>query len=190
MNNVGNLSEMVNSSINVMTRPSVSTFETYERRGNLQSALLYVGIAALIAGILGAIGGGFLGLLAGLVSALVGFIVFTYSVFFIGRSQGGTGTYDEVAYTFSLFSAPLTVLSAILGLIARVIPLLGCLVGPPLALVILVANVYLGYLAVQSSMNLTDKTKAIITLVASAVLSFIVNIVIAAIFGGAAAIAR
>ena len=189
MNNVGNLSEMVNSSINVLTRPSVSTFETYERRGNLQSALIYVGVAALIAGLLGAIGGGFLGLLAGFVGALVGFIVFTYAVFFIGRSQGGSGTYDEVAYTFSLFSAPLTVISAVLGLIGRVIPLLGCIVGLPLGLVLLVANIYLGYLAVQSSMNLTDKTKAIITLVAAAILSFIVNLVIASIFGGAAYIA-
>lgn len=190
MNNVGNLSEMVNSSINVMTRPSVSTFETYERRGSLQSALIYVGVAALISGILGAVSGGVLGLLAGLVGALVGFVVFTYSVFFIGRSQGGTGTFDEVAYTFSLFMAPLTVIGAVLGLLGYVVPILGACVAFIVGIGLLVLQVYLGYLAVQSSMNLTDKTKAIITLVAAAIISFIVNLVIASIFGGAALLAR
>ncbi len=56
MNNVGSLSEMVNSSIVVLTKPSVSTFETYERRGNLQNALIYVAIAALVAGVIGLVG--------------------------------------------------------------------------------------------------------------------------------------
>ncbi len=189
MNNVGSLSEMVNSSVVVLTKPSVSTFEMYERRGNLQNSLIYVGAAAVIAGVLGLVRGGILGLLAGVVSALVGFLVFTFAVFYIGRSQGGTGSLDEVAYTFSLFWAPLTVLSAVLGLIGRVIPLLGCLIGAPLAIVILIAEVYLGYLAVQSSMNMTDRTKAIITLVGAAVATFIVSIIIGGIFGAGAFLA-
>ena len=189
MNNVGSVSEMVNSSIAVLTRPSVATFEMFERRGNLQSALIYMGIAALISGVLGVVGGGILGLLGGVIGTLVGFIVFTYAVFFVGKSQGGTGSYDEVAYTFSLFSAPLAVIGAIFGLIGNVIPLLGCLVGIPVALVLLAAQVYLGYLAVQSSMNLRESGKAIITLIAAAVLAFIVNLVVAGVFGGAAALA-
>lgn len=192
MNNVGSLSEMVNSSIVVLTRPSVSTFEAYERRGNLQNALIYVGVASVIAGILGAIlsvNGAILGALGALIGGLLGFFVFTYAVFFIGRSQGGTGTLDEVAYTFSLFVAPLTVFSAILGVIGRLIPALGCIIGLPLALAILVAQIYFGYLAVQSSMNLRESSKAIITLVGAAVLSLIVNMIIGAIFVGGAMIA-
>ncbi len=192
MNNVGNVSEMVNSSIVVMTKPSVSTFEMYERRGNLTSALVYVGIAAVIAGVLGALlntAGVVGGLISGLLGALLGFLVFTGAVFYIGRAQGGTGTFDEVAYTFALFSAPLTVIGAVISLLGRAVPLLGCIIGLPISLALLVAQVYFGYLAVQSSMNLRDSGKAIITLVAAAVISLIVTIVIASIFGAAAFIA-
>jgi len=192
MNNVGSLSEMVNSSIVVMTKPSVSTFEMYERRGNLTSALVYMGIAAAISGILGAVAsdaGVVAGLLSGVLTAIVGFLVFTYAVFFIGKSQGGTGTYDEVGYTFSLFSAPLTVIGAVLGLIGRILPLLACLIGLPVALALLVAQVYFGYLAVQSSMNIRETGKAILTLVVAAIITFIVNAIILGIFGVGAAMA-
>jgi hypothetical protein len=187
MNNVGSLSEMVNSSIVVLSRPSVSTFEMYERRGNLQNALIYVAIGALISGVLGLIGGGFLGLVGGIIGALIGFVVFTYAVFFIGKSQGGTGTYDEVAYTFSLFNVPLTIIGAVLSMLVGLIPPLVCLAAP-ISLLLVAANIYLGYLAVQSSMNLRDSGKAIITLLAAGVILLIVNFVIGAIFvGGAAA---
>ncbi len=183
MNNVGSLSEMVNSSIVVITKPSVSTFEMYERRGNLQNALIYVAIGAVISGILGLIGGGVFGLISGIIGAVVSFLVFTYAVFFIGKTQGGTGTYDEVAYTFSLFNVPLQIVGALLGMIAGLAPALAC-IAAPVSLVLLAANIYFGYLAVQSSMNLRDTTKAIITLVGAAVLSFIVSLVIGIVLGG------
>ncbi len=189
MNNVGSVSDMINSSIVVVTKPSVSTFEMFERRGNLTSALIYVGLGAVVTAILGAIAspaGIVGGILSGLIGTILSFVIFTYAVFFIGKSQGGTGTYDEVAYTFSLFSVPLAVIGAVVGLIGRVLPLLGCLVGLPIALALLVAQIYFGYLAVQSSMNLRDSGKAIITLVVAALLSFIVTLIIAAIFGGVA----
>ena len=189
MNNVGSVSDMINSSIVVVTKPSVSTFEMFERRGNLTSALIYVGLGAIVTAILGAIAspaGIVGGILSGLIGTILGFVIFTYAVFFIGKSQGGTGTYDEVAYSFSLFSVPLAVIGAVVGLIGRVLPLLGCLVGLPISLALLVAQIYFGYLAVQSSMNLRDSGKAIITLVVAAILSLIVTVIIAAIFGGAA----
>src|ERR687885_2483711 len=148
MNNVSSLSEMVNSSIVVLTKPRVSTFEMFERRGNVQSALVYVGIASVISGILTSIGprGGLMGLLGGLITALIGFLVFTGAVFYIGRSQGGTGAFDEVAYTFSLFWAPITVIGAVIGLLAAM-PLLGCILGLPLSLALFVADIYFGFLA-------------------------------------------
>ncbi len=182
MNNVGSLSEMVNSSIVVITKPSVATFEMYERRGNLQNALIYVAIGAVISGIFGLIGNGVAGLITGIISTIIAFLVFTYAVFFIGKTQGGTGTYDEVAYTFSLFNVPLSVIGAFLGMLAGLVPLLSCIVAP-LALVLLVANIYFGYLAVQSSMNLRDTTKAIITLVGAGVVYFIVTLLVGAIIG-------
>jgi len=87
-----------------------------------------------------------------------------------------------------VFSAPLTVISAVISLIGRVIPILGCIIGLPIALVLIVAQVYFGYLAVQSSMNLRETGKAVITLVAAAILSFIVAAVVGGIFAGAALI--
>jgi hypothetical protein len=187
MNNVGSVSDMINSSIVVVTKPSVSTFEMFERRGNLTSALIYVGLGAIVTAILGAIAsqtGVIAGILTGFIGTIVSFLVFTYAVFFVGRSQGGTGTYDEVAYTFSLFIVPLSIIGAVVGVIGRLLPLLDCIVGIPIALALLVAHVYFGYLAVQSSMNLRESGKAIITLVVAAILTFIVSLIVAGIIGG------
>ncbi len=87
MNNVaGNLQEMVNSSILVLTQPSVPTFERFERRGNLQKALIYIAVAAIIAGIFGLFGGPrrFIGQL---VAVIVNFLVFTYATYYISRAR-------------------------------------------------------------------------------------------------------
>lgn len=178
MHNVGSLSEMVNSSVVVLTRPSVSSFEMFERRGALQSALIYVGVAAVIAGVLGLVGG-LIGLIAALIGAIVNFVVFTGLVFYIGRAQGGTGTFDEVAYTFSLFVAPLIVVQGALTLLSR-IPVLGWLASLA-SLIVAIAEIYFGYLAVQSSMNIRDRTKAIVTLVLAGLAAAIIGIVITAI---------
>ena len=70
MNNVGSVSDMINSSIVVVTKPSVSTFEMYERRGNLTSALIYVGLGAIVTAILGAIASP-VGILGGILSGLI-----------------------------------------------------------------------------------------------------------------------
>ena len=183
MNNVSSLSEMVNNSIVVLTKPRVSTFEMFERRGNLTNALVYVGVAALISGIIG-LSSGLLGLLGGVISTLVGFLVFTGAVFYIGQSQGGTGTFDEVAYTFSLFAAPISVILAVLGLLAK-IPLLGCLFALVILAVVL-AQIYLGFLAVQSSMNIADRTKAAVTLVLAGVVWVVVFALIGIFTGGVA----
>ncbi|NTW02552.1 MAG: hypothetical protein HGA19_14950 [Oscillochloris sp.] len=107
------LPEMVAQSRDVISNPSVGTFERYEHQGTIANAAIYVGIAAVISGLLGLISG-FGGLISGILNALVLFFVFTGLVFYIGKSiASGTGTWDEVAYTFSLFWAPLAVVSAI-----------------------------------------------------------------------------
>jgi hypothetical protein len=51
----GMLQEMFNASLAVLRRPSVSTFEEYER-DNVGNAALYVIVGTVIAAILGAIG--------------------------------------------------------------------------------------------------------------------------------------
>lgn len=90
------------------------------------------------------------------------FGVFTGAVYLIGRSLfRGTGSYREVASTFALFFVPLSLLGTLLG----IIPVLGGLV----ALLISVAMVFFGYLAVQSSMNLREQVSAGVTLVLSGI---------------------
>ncbi len=180
--------EMVNQSITVITNPSVATFERYERRGTLTNAAIYVGIAALITGLLGVFGGGLGGAISGAIGALINFFLFTGLVYYIGKQQGGTGSFDEVAYTFSLFSVPLSIIGAVVGLVIAIfawIPIINLLVGLAgllVALVVLAAQVYFGYLAVQSSMNLTDQTKAIITLGGAALATLVIQIVLGSIF--------
>ncbi|WP_129632055.1 YIP1 family protein [Candidatus Oscillochloris fontis] len=181
--------EMINQSRDIITNPSVETFERYERHGNTTSAAIYVGIAAIISGILG-LSGGIGGLLSSALGALIGFFIFTGMVFYIGRNIAeGTGTWDEVAYTFALFVAPLTLVAALLKLVVWIlgaIPLLGglfILLGALVTLLILLVQAYFAYIAVQSSMNIHDQSKAIITLGLAVVGTFIVQFVIAVIFG-------
>ena len=98
------------------------------------------------------------GMIAAVIVALVGFFAFTYLVHFIAKQQGGTGTLDEVAYSFALFWAPL----AVVGAIAMMI--LGWALGTVISMAQFAASVYFAYLAIQSSMNFTDSSKIWTTL--------------------------
>jgi hypothetical protein len=176
------LSEMVSSSIVVLTKPSIGTFEQYERRGTMRDALIYMGVAAGLAGIvafvfglLGGITTAITALLAGMLLPLIGFVVFASVLYFVGKQQGGTGTQDEVFYTCALYTAPLLAITGIVG----AIPLIGCLFAP-VSLVLALYQLYLGYLASRSSMNL-DQTKAIISVVVAILAQLIVGGIIAAL---------
>jgi hypothetical protein len=178
------LPEMLIQSRDILQNPSIPTFERYEQRGTIANAAIYVGVASLIAALLGIVGG-FSGFISGLLLSLVQFFVFTGAVFFLGKKlYNGNGTWDEVAYTFSLFIAPLIVVSAALGFVVALlgwIPLLGALVGLAgfvVSLVLLVVQVYYAYLAVQSSMNLRDQSQAITVLGLSFLASFVIMVVI------------
>jgi Yip1 domain len=157
--------EMVNQSVSVIAKPSVTTFELYEKRGTMRDAALLIAASSAIVGLL-SFGLGAGGMIAAVIVALVGFFAFTYLVHFIAKQQGGTGTLDEVAYSFALFWAPLGVVGAVATL------LLGFL-GPIIALAQLAANVYFAYLAIQSSMNFSDSSK-IWTTLGGAVIGYIV----------------
>lgn len=179
--------EMINQSLEVVTSPSVPTFEKYEKNGTLANAAIYVAIGAVISGLLGIFSGGLGGAIVGVLGALVQFFVFTGLVYYIGQQQGGSGTWDEVAYTFSLFSVPLTVIGAVISLIVTLllfIPIINIIAGFAaliVGLLLLVAQIYFGYLAVQSSMNLREQNKAIITLVLAAVGTFIALAIVGSI---------
>jgi hypothetical protein len=181
------LPEMINSSIVVLTKPSIATFEQYEKRGTLQTALIYVGVAAVVAALFGLLGGlvdantgPVRGALGGFISVFVNFLLFTGTTYYVGKSQGGTGTFDEVAYTFSLFWVPLSLLSTVLTIVL-IITIVGICLVPLVAIATLVAYVYFAYLAVQSSMNLVDRSKVWITLAAAAIVTFIGSLIVSTI---------
>lgn len=168
------ISDMFPQSVAVLSKPSVATFEQFEKRGGTTEAAIYVVVGAIIAGVLGLLKGGVGGLLAGLLGTLISFGVFTALVYVVGKNLfKGTGTYPEVAYTFALFYVPISVVSSVIG----IIPILGALVAFILGLV----NIYFGYLAVQSSMNLRDSTSAIVTLVLSYIGSAVIGGIVAGI---------
>jgi hypothetical protein len=174
------IGDMVNQSREILTKRDTATFETFENKGGVREALIYMAIAAAITGVFG-LGEGLTGFLRGILGTLIGFFVFTYLVYFIGKQQGGTGTFDQVAYSFALFYAPLTVLFAALSLVL-VITIVGIFLLPFVGIAAIIANIYFAYLAVQSSMNLTESGKVWITLILAGIGSFVVSLLLAGLF--------
>jgi len=168
------VSSMIQQSIHVFTRPSVATFERYERAGGLPQAVTYVLLAAVITGLLTAAQFGVLAWFAQVLVSLAGFLVFTGVVYAFGRTQGGTGTLDEVAYTFALFWAPISVVVIVLGFVFGILKiiLIGYLLLALLSLARMLVSVFFAYLAVQSSMNMRDPVRIVITLVLAAAASW------------------
>ncbi|GGK92731.1 YIP1 family protein [Deinococcus radiotolerans] len=179
-----NVQDMFAQSVAVLSRPSPATFERFERRGGLTSALTYVMIAAVVSAVIAALFSflhsdvTFFGqLFSRLITIPLGFAAFTGAVYLIGRGLfKGTGTYPEVAYSFALFYVPLSIVSTLLG----IIPILGWLIMLAVSLIM----IYFGFLAVQSSMNLRDQTQAIVTLVLAWIAQLVVAGVIGSIIGG------
>jgi len=130
----------------------------------------------LVFGLLEGIAAALLNAALGFILAVVGFYIFVFLVYFIGKQQGGTGTQDEVFYTMALFVAPI---QAVTGAVSA-IPLIGCL-ALPATLALGIYQIYLGYLGVRSSMNL-DQSKAIITLVLAFIAQLFIGFIIGAIF--------
>lgn len=187
------INEMISQSMTVLTKPSVQSFEQFEKRGGQREALIYVGVAAVIGAVLsaifGLIGGGITGAIGGLIGGLVlpllSFYVSAWLIYTVGKAQGGTGTQDEVFYSIALYLAPILAINGVIG--SNV--LFACLAFP-VSLALGLYGIYLGYLAIRSSMNL-EQNKAIITMVlafiAQVVIGIIVASVLAAVGLGAAA---
>lgn len=175
---IDTIQAMISQSMQVLSKPSVATFEQFERKGTMREALIYIGAAALVTGLLG-LGGGIGGLIRGIIVTLLGFFVFTYLVHWFGKQQGGSGTLDEVAYTFSLFWAPLSVIFGVVSLVL-VITLIGVILVPFVVIASIAANVYFAYVAVQSSMNFSDSSKIWITLL----VAFVGTVLVSWVVGG------
>ncbi|NJP04810.1 MAG: YIP1 family protein [Chloroflexaceae bacterium] len=219
--------QMIQGSIAVLTRPSVSTFEEHEQ-DNLGWALIYVAIGAALSGLLGVVQfmvqrlelerqiaelraqmsdlppmfsqmmEAFLtppslvgSILSNAIGAIIWFLLFLVFVYAIGRAFGGTGSFGELAFDIALFSAPLTVVGALLGIIN--IGPLGFIIAI-VGLVLSIYQFYLTYLGVQSGLNLPSN-KALYTMLLvivmsiliACMLSIFIAFLIAAIVGAAGA---
>ena len=178
------INDMISQSLAVLTKPGISTFEEFEKRGGEREALTYVGVAAAISGVAAFVFGLFSGITAALVLGVFAFLIPIISFYisaliihYVGTNQGGTGTKGEVFYTMALFMAPIL---AINGAVSS-IPLLNCL-ALPLTLALGIYQIYLGYLGIRSSMNL-DQNKAIITMVIAFVIQLMIGFLLALVLG-------
>jgi Yip1 domain len=179
------INEMISQSMTVLTKPSVQSFEQFEKRGGQREALIYVGVAAVIGAVLsaifGLIGGGITGAIGGLIGGLVlpllSFYVSAWLIYTVGKSQGGTGTQDEVFYSIALYLAPILAINGVIG--SNV--LFACLAFP-VSLALGLYGIYLGYLAIRSSMNL-EQNKAIITMVLAFIAQVVIGIIVASVLG-------
>lgn len=181
MSSSSSVPQMISQSRAVLTRPSIATFERFEKSGTLADALLYVALAAAVSGIFG-LADGLGGFVRNIVATLIGFLVFTYVVYWFGKQRGGTGTLDEVAYTFALFWVPISVLAGIVTFVLT-ITIIGLLLVPIVAIAALALNIYFAHLAVQSSMNLDPGGNTWGVLLLAALVAFLVNLLLAAILG-------
>lgn len=179
--------DLISGSTAVLTQPSVRTFEKHERNNltwaliyaviaGVINALISIAAAPLRAGQLRAqlegvgLSGAELeaalaeqsgGLVSALAGALLGTIIVSLIVWGIvyglSRAFGGTGTFGELAWGLSLFSSPLSVVSAILALIP--------VVGGFATFALSVYGLYLTYMAIQSGMNLPGNKALYVILV-------------------------
>jgi hypothetical protein len=179
---------MLNGSKAVLTSPSVSVFEEHEKN-DLGAATIYTVIAAVINGILSAIALNMQGmggsLVAGVIGGVIGTLISSYIywgiVFLLGRAFQGTGEFGELAYNFSLFTVPLSILGSILALIP--------VVGGIISLVVGIYSLYLTYLAIQAGMNLPSNKALYVILILFAIVAVIICgifALIAAMFTAAA----
>ena len=150
-------------------------------------ALLVVVMVAVASGVGAAIGASILGvsaaglvgrLVSGLLSALIGWAVWSYVVYFVGtRFFGGTATYGELLRTLGFAESPSVLL------IFSFIPVLGGI----LSFVVLVWTIVTSFIATRQALDI-DNTKTVFTILIGAVALIIVVTIISLIFAAVFAV--
>jgi hypothetical protein len=138
-------------------------------------ALMVVVLVAVASGI-GQAGSGrnvIAQILFGLLTALVGWAVWSYVMYFVGtRFMGGTATYGELLRTLGFAESPGVLF--ILGIIPGFGPIIRALAG----IWVLVAS----FIAIRQALDI-DNGKTVITVVIGVAALIVVYIIIAIIFG-------
>ena len=121
-------------------------------------------------------------IIGGVLSALIGWGVWSYVVYFVGtRFMGGTATYGEMLRTLGFAETPSVLL------IFSFIPVLGGLIS----LVALVWRIVAGFIATRQALDI-DNAKTLVTIVlgivALIVVLAVIGIVVGVIFGAGVAV--
>ena len=193
----------------VLTQPGEPVFqeEKMNPNGTLQTALIWMVIAGVVAAIFGLIAGAMGassaaamlaqmdlppevqaqmgpmlsamtgGSVAAIITVPVGFLIGTFIMHLIGKMLGGQGDYSKFAYLASTYQAPLTIASSVIS----VIPFLGGCV----ALLITLYGYVLSYFALMVNYGLSSG-RAITAILIPIVLLFLFFL---CIFAGAIMIA-
>lgn len=191
----------------VLTQPGEPVFEQEKLNpnGTLQTALIWMVVAGVVAAIFGLLGGAIgassaaaiisqMGLppevqaqmgpmlsmmtggsVAAILTVPIGFLIGTFILHLIAKMLGGQGDYGMFAYLASTYQAPLTIASSILA----VIPVLGGCLSLILAIYIYVES----FFAVKANYGLTSG-RALATVLIPLVLVIIVGICAAVVVGG------
>lgn len=122
--------------------------------------------------------GGFLSVISstfgGMIGGVIGALILTGIVQLVARALGGTGSFDQLFYSYAAFQAPLGLATSVLG----AIPLIGC-ISPILGIYGLVLMV----IATQAAHNL-DTGKAAIASLAPLIIVFILCCCVFVLIGG------
>lgn len=176
------LGTMMQQSAYVLARPSVASFERFERSGGAAQAFTYVGVVALVSALVALVRNlGGAPLWAGLeafVVALVGFGVFAGVAYLFGRTQGATGTFDEVAYTLALSYVPIAlVLTAVNTLLA--ITIVGLLLVPFVYALGWGVQIFYAFMGLQGSLNVRSPTVVGLVMIVSALAAWFAQMLLA-----------
>jgi hypothetical protein len=154
-----------------------ATFEEVEHDTNATSQALIVVVLAAVAGGIGAIrNDGISGLIGGTISGIVGWVVFSAFIFFVGtrflKTSETEADMGQVLRTLGFADSP-----GILAIVG-IIPILGPIVAAIASLWVLVASI----IGVRQALEMSTG-RAIATIIIAAIAEAIVVVILAAIFG-------
>ena len=156
----------------------VATYEEVENDLTATGQAATVVAIAAVAAAIGAPRSGGGGVIAALITQLLGWAIWAAATYWVGtKLMDGTATWGELLRTLGFAQSPGVLL--VLG----IIPFLGGLVRVAVAIWILVASV----IAIRQALDVTTG-KAVVTGIVAAVVIFLVNMLLLAIFGVTAAL--
>ena len=124
-----NLSEMTQQSLQVLAAPQNQTFQKVRSKGDAVDATLYMLVGIGLAVLFGA-KGGWEDALTNFIISVVYYSVLCHGIYFVAHRLTRHTLWDPMAYTFSLFLVPLSVLISFGGLVLSFTPYWTLLIGP------------------------------------------------------------